>query len=496
MQMEFPDTVRLARMFGLILGALAAAAPILGSDPGTIHYTLLPESQFIDGCPVCGRPEIPLPLRGSLRLRSIAIDPLYTTYEVESVSFTALSGAEPYSIEGSGSLRLGGEVAVSQHWLLQAAVKDASGVTFAQFTNAVVTVERLWPMIRVELEQGNGSLTRQFVLRLAAAPMRDLWFSTTHQLTAGISAWPTNRVSAGDVLSVLGRVVLRSEDLCGPLGAMPMVPDLGLDALDLGERGALAFSIEEDIFSETLGPLRHGDLLSSTGQVLQTYADLVNRFSPQPPYPDPGLDAVHLMAEGELWFSVESDFFSERLGRTVRRGDLLSSTGAIIRTNEALVAAFHPEDPKQDYGLDAVYVWPSGEIWFSVETGFYGQHFEGYHHGDLLSDRGYVVYRALDLVAPFEPLEDLADFGLDALTILTDVWPAPASTLPRPVRAEVVGFDIVLTVPGGNGFYQFEKSPSLLGPWVPVSAVGIQGRALDAGALSNTPTMFYRCWQR
>jgi hypothetical protein len=38
-----------------------------------------------------------------------------------------------------------------------------------------------------------------------------------------------------------------------------------------------------------------------------------------------------------------------------------------------------------------------GEVWFSVETGFCGSHFESYGRGDLLSDEAYVVYRNLDL---------------------------------------------------------------------------------------------------
>ena len=106
---------------------------------------------------------------------------------------------------------------------------------------------------------------------------------------------------------------------------MPVIPDLGLDALDLQGGGALAFSIEQDIMSESLGPLHHGDLLSSTGRVLRTYAELISPFTPEPPAPDAGLDAVQLMEHGEICRPIESDFFSQRLGRTLRRGDLLQA---------------------------------------------------------------------------------------------------------------------------------------------------------------------------
>jgi hypothetical protein len=204
---------------------------------------------------------------------------------------------------------------------------------------------------------------------------------------------------------------------------MPPTPDLGLDGVDLLPGGEIAFSIESDLFSETLGDLHEGDLLSDQGRVMMTYSKLITPLGPEPPPLDLGLDAADLLENGEILFSIEKDFFSESLGRSVRKGDLLSSKGFIVRSNEQLVARFQPADPKKDYGLDAIFVWPNGEVWFSVETGFYGQHFEPYNAGDLLSDQGYVVYRNLELLGAFQPLEDLADFGLDALWIVTDLGP-------------------------------------------------------------------------
>jgi hypothetical protein len=146
--------------------------------------------------------------------------------------------------------------------------------------------------------------------------------------------------------------------------------------------------------------------------------------------------------------------------------------------------------------LDAFHVWPSGEIWFSVETGFYGQHFEGYQRGDLLSDQGYVVSRALDLVSAFQPLEDLADFGLDALAIVTDAESGLPSGPPPTLRAQPADDNVLLSVTGGSGFFQFEKSASLNGPWFPLGPVDTQGEMLDAGALTNGSGAFYRCWRR
>src|SRR4030095_14406029 len=96
----------------------------------------------------------------------------------------------------------------------------------------------------------------------------------------------------------------------------------------------------------------------------------------------------------------------------------------IVKSNYELLAKFHPANTNIDYGLDAVYVWPSGEIWFSTEDGFSGADLELYRPCDLLSDHGYVVFRNLELVGAFAPMEDLADFGLDGLFIVTDVTPS------------------------------------------------------------------------
>jgi hypothetical protein len=274
---------------------------------------------------------------------------------------------------------------------------------------------------------------------------------------------------------------------------MPIVPDLGLDAVDVLPGGEVGFSIEEDVFSETLGPLQHGDLLSSRGRIIQRNQQLTAAFMQMPPAPDAGLDAVQVLDSGEVYFSIEQDFFSEALGRRIRAGDLLSSRGLIVKSNEQLVARFQPADPKRDYGLDALHVWPSGEVWFSVETGFYGQHFEPYGHGDLLSDQGYVVARNLELVGPFQPLEDLADFGLDGLFIITDAAPpAPAPSFTRIRRLRATGI-VELEWEGKGRVWQVLRATNVPGPWTPVSPILPDLMFDDTSATSSQS--FYRLRQ-
>jgi|GEM_PF-2724137 len=260
-------------------------------------------------------------------------------------------------------------------------------------------------------------------------PPVDLWFSTEVGFGA-MGIWPPVdalvHVSDGDLLSWRGHIVRTNHQLTARLGIMPVVPDLGLDAVVRGPRGTIWFSFEErePIWSETLGTwLKHGDLLSDAGFVVHTNEQLLRRFVGMPPMPDVGLDAVEHAPNGMLLFSTENDFWSEALGRRIGHGDLLSNRGIVVRTNQQLMANYHPTDPwtgtrPPDYGLDAVIVRPNREIWFSTEIGFRDANLGPISDGDLLSDRGYIVIRNLRLVEPFGPVEDVANFGLDAATIV------------------------------------------------------------------------------
>jgi hypothetical protein len=234
-------------------------------------------------------------------------------------------------------------------------------------------------------------------------------------------------ISPGSLLSRRGHVVYTNAELTAMLGIMPPVPDLGLDAVIIGPREIwFSFADEQSpVWSERLGTLlRPGDLLSDAGRVVRTNARLVAAFHPMPPVGDYGLDAVARGAGRAILFSTRLGFFSESLGAGIGHGDLLSETGRVVRTNAQLLEAFHPVDAAVDYGLDAVIVRPFGEIWFSTETGFTDAILGSVGHGDLLSSNGYVVARNLDLLQEFGPLEDAANFGLDAAAL--PILPCPS----------------------------------------------------------------------
>lgn len=444
--------------------------PAPAPSPDTIwQYRLLPGSQLSDDCPVCARPTILQPMQGTFRLRRVRENPLFSTYAVENIAFTAGGPAgRRYQVVGRGAYQVGGEVGLFQEMFLEVRIDNGVTNTLCYFTNATPTVDRGWPMLQITLNQTNGTPLQTFTLELNAAPLRQIWFSTASGMTPADWLPPTNHLSAGDLLSSAGRVVKRNEDLTRHLGLMPVPPDLGLDAVDLLPDGSMGFSLEADAFSETLGLLQHGDLLSDRGRIVARNQDLTRAFGLRPPVPDVGLDAVQVRSDGEILFSIEKPILSGANGE-LGPGDLLSDRGLVVKRHAELLARFHPPLTAglvaHDYGLDAVYVWPSGEVWFSLEEGFPDGRLGPIQPGDLLSDQGYIVFRNLDLVAAFAPLEDLADFGLDALGILSGA--TPRLDLVRAADGLVLTWEAPLAV--------LQAADGITGPWRDVSPLETPG---------------------
>ena len=80
-----------------------------------------------------------------------------------------------------------------------------------------------------------------------------------------------------------------------------------------------------------------------------------------------------------------------------------------------------------------------------------------------------MIFRNLDLVSAFQPLEDLADFGLDALFIVTDgICPAAPPRLLRP-SAQAGISDVTLRWEGVGRVFQIEQGDNARGPFAPAS---------------------------
>ena len=466
--MNFRKSFPFALLLGLLVAGPYVASPANGA---VLAYTLVEGSYLVDDCPICGRPTILLPMRGTFDLVLLEQNPLFTCYEVRDISFTAGYSGLRYTVKGGGFYKIGGEVAIQQEMTLQVSIDNGFTNKLCYFTNGFQALDRPWPMININLAQTNGTFTQVYELNLLAAPLREIWFSTASGFTAGKWQSPTNHVSGGDLISSTGRMVKRNSDLTENLGIMPIPPDVGLDAVDIITGGEILFSIHQDVFSETLGPLRHGDLLSNRGRIVKRNQQLMSAFGLPSTNIEVGLDAVQLMDDGKILFSITTNVFSIKSNTMLFRGDILSDQGEIFKSHQQLLSRFHPAQTNKDFGLDALYVWPVGEIWFSTEEGFQDTYLGAILPGDLLSDQGYRVFGNLELVSAFAPLEHAADFGFDALFVVTDFTPpAPA---PRLLGIDLDGDTGKLTVQweGKGRVFQLERATNVTGPYLPFSPI-------------------------
>lgn len=473
--------------------AVAQAQPQPANQLPVVSYTLLDGSYFVDDCLICGRPTILQPLRGTFDLVLIQNTPPHLKYAVRNVDFTTSSGwAGEGRLTGGGTYVRFEEFALVQDMDLALQVKDAFTNQPAFFTNDTVVVAKPFPLIQINLTQTNGTWLQTFSLNLFAAPLREVWFSTSKALTSTNRPSPTKVISPGDLISNRGQVVKRNHELTGWLGIMPGVSDLGLDAMQVTRRGEILFSIPSDVWSEMLGPIGHGDLLSNRGVIVKRNQDLLAAFGVSAAQPDAGLDAVQVMPDGEILFSISSNVVVNP-ARTLARGDILSDHGRVFRTHRELLANFHPAVTNRDFGLDALQILPGGEIWFSVEEGFTDNGLGTVQAGDLLSSFGHRVFSNGQLVAAFAPADPAPDYGLDALFVVTDTKPpAPAPhivKLRRSVGSVGVDWD------GDGDVFQLEHAPSLSGPWSPCSPILPDLTFEDGGDWTADASGFYRLRQ-
>ena len=473
----------------LVLPGFTAWSQTLSTNE-TWAYQLLEGSYLINDCLFCDRATFLEPMRGSFSLiRAADGEPGH--YELRQIAFTAGRDTNlTYQVLGTGTYQ---QIATQQQALLQVTINGKARV----MTNGNLAIERLWPILEIDTDQTENTFAEFYRLHLRAAPLREIWFSIATNLTIA-DARGTNEITSGDLLSTAGRIVKSNYGLLSRLGVMPFVKgNYGLDAADAGPGGDIVFSLEQDVFSETLGRvLREGDLLSSQGRVLATNLEIVSAFAPSASQTNSGLDAVKIQDDGEILFSVRTNFFSDRLGQTISRGDLLSNRGRVVRTMGDLLARFHPASPNPDAGLDAFYFWGSGEIWFSVEAGFTDNGLGPIGPGDLLSDQGYIVYRNKDLLAGFgSPPRDV-DFGLDSLSIITDAQAgAPVRGATLSIGLDPQSESLRLRWEGPGRFFQLQSAAEVPGPYQALGPLDVDLFFSDSEVLKLRTNRFYRVRQ-
>lgn len=492
--------MRLSAVLVLLLLSLSGVQAQAGENslfahPAGIRYTLLDGSYFVDDCLICGRPTILQPLAGTFDLLLLRDTPPLAEYEVRNIDFVAGPGFNgEAAISGSGIYRIFSEFANLQSMELTTEIQDAGTNHVAYFTNGFSVVTRPFPLIDIDVSQTNGVLIQTFSMRLIAAPVREVWFSLNHPLTTTNQAGQPCTISPGDLISNRGRVVKPNIDLVGRLGVMPVTPDLGLDAVEVIRCGEILFSIPDDIWSELLGQIQHGDLLSNRGRIVKRNQQLLAAFGVESTAADAGLDAVQRMPGGEILFSTSSNVVLTT-GQTLQHGDILSDAGHVFRTHDQLLSHFHPAVTNQDHGLDALWVMPDGEIWFSIEQGFLDNWLGPIGPGDILSERGYRVFSNRQLVADFHPEDPTMDYGLDALFVVTDMRPHVSPPRFCRVQRDWARHRFCLDWEGEGSVFQVEKAPTPWGPWEACSPLLPDSSFEDECDSGNEAQAFYRLRQ-
>jgi hypothetical protein len=428
-------------------------------------------------------------MRGSFNLRRIEATPIATRYAIENVSFSAGTN---YSFTGSGTYETSGDFVIRQTMTLTGDLTTPTGTIKAGFTNNDNVVRRRWPMLYGVVTQTNGTLTSTVTLTIAAAPIQEIWFSATTNFTRAIKDPPDNMVSDGDLLSTAGRVVKHNSDLQAYFPG-PTFENIGLDAVCLLAGGELAFS------GYTKGLLNDGDYAyANSGQVF-LWQDLLLTIAPNLT-DDPGLDALQIDPDQGTYFSVKTNITTDS-GASVdlNHGDILligpgGPPGGLFKSNADLLTLFHP-DTKGDFGLDAMFIWGTGEIWFSTSKGFNDATLGPISAGDLLSDAGYIVYRNADLTAALEPVGDApTDFGLDAITVISD-FAATENPMKIQGSRDKNSDAFNLTWNGQGKAFRVERAGDIAGPWEALSPIMQEFSYQDTDPLSAQSRFFYRVRQ-
>lgn len=458
--------------FSLALSALIPIAgragdPVLGINQAW-RYILTESSAFLNDCEICGRPTFLLPMRGTFDLIFEGSANRYDFYSFTNINFDFTDqNKQTNHVSGTGSAKIGGDFAFTEVVNWKVTISNSETNETISMTNSSKGVFSAWPALKFDLREETKSFFRVYKINLQASPFRDLWFSTgTNFISGGQPA------GSGDLLSFTGHLVKRDSEIIGRMGIQPGIgASTPIDAFDILSGGEIAFSLQKDIFSETLGALHHGDLLGSSGRIIRRNSDLMSAFGVDTNI-DYGLDAVQVMDNGETFFSITTNAFSSNLNLLISRGDILSDGGTVKKALRDLLAPFSPvtnSEEAPDVGLDALYVWPGGEIWFSTEEGF--ESAQGpISAGDLLSDRGYIVYRNPELLSKFRP-GDENDAGLDGVFVVTDTVPSvtPGRFSSFKNGRPAGGFELGWNSAGK--VFQVERAVRVEGPYLPASDI-------------------------
>lgn len=432
---------------------LIASASVRSAD--TIHYQLLYGSAI--SYKIGGSSAGFWGAKGGLDLRFIEQNGDVTQYAIENAH---INGDAAHQFTGSGTLNVtAGARPSCTLSLTNIAGPDTAGIVF---TNVTFTPDRNWPMLAVRARQPTAN-NAAYTIEIRAAPFHDLWISPAIDFRANALPAAANMIHSGDLLSLDGRIIKRNAELLAPYS--PFTPgDYGLDAVALAPEGGLAFS------THAFASIRDGAIFLPTLRNPITYTDIFTNAAASA-ITDPGIDGLQFTSPTSVYFSVKRDTtysIPNSTPITLRDGDiwwtdLQTHELRRSRSREELFAFpdYQPWLVDPSVGIDAFYIWPSGEVWFSLRSSWTA-------HTAIYSSDGYAVFTDTFV---FESFKAGADPGLDAFLVITDLaTPTVAPPIMEPANNPATG-DLTLRWRGAGAAYLVESALQISGPFQSVSPV-------------------------
>ena len=157
---------------GCLAASLALPAFAQVTDPARAAYFLTTKSTFQRGCfdPCDCILEPPRPILGAFLLSPSISDPLFTYYDVSFVQWVVLPPGDPLRITGSGTYRIGGEVAIQHQLSLDLQVGQGP---VEHFDSGLVAGGGPFPEIHLPISI-HGMVCYDTVIQVHARPALDL----------------------------------------------------------------------------------------------------------------------------------------------------------------------------------------------------------------------------------------------------------------------------------------------------------------------------------
>jgi hypothetical protein len=146
---------------------LAVRSASAQPDSSQFHYDLTGESRYETGCfGPCACPVIFTgPLKGTFDLKHTGFDGLYELYDVSNVRWTTPDSSRLVSIQGSGTYRVGGEVAIQQQLKLDLAIDGGRPL---RFDSGLVSGGGTFPQITIDISLHQNTACHDTVMHVDA----------------------------------------------------------------------------------------------------------------------------------------------------------------------------------------------------------------------------------------------------------------------------------------------------------------------------------------